>query len=314
MFFPILLFFAGFYILIQGANFLVDGASALARRFNIADIIIGLVIVGIGTSIPEFAVSFLANLTGRGEIGLGTIIGSNTFNILFILGASALVAPLTFKTIWVERDLTWNIVSVFSAAIFALPFGDGVISRGEGALMFVVFCLWLYITIRNSTEAPEGGGRPIKIVTLPLILGLILAGLVGVILGGKWVVDGAAAIARELGVKEGAIGLTLVGIGTSLPEFAVTFVAALRREPGIAVGNIIGSNIFDFLMILGFGALVRPIVFPPGMAADIVVTILSAILLYGFMHLGRQHILRRSHGLIMLILYFWYLAHIIGKL
>lgn len=311
-FFPLLLFFAGFYILIKGANLLVDGSSSLARRFNISNIVIGLVIVGIGTSIPEFAISFLANLTGKGGIGLGTIIGSNTFNILFVLGVSALVVPLAFKTVWIERDLTWNIVAVFSAAIVALPFGDGTISRGEGVLMLIVFCLWLYIIVRHSHNVREDDGRPVKIMTLPLILGLILAGLAGVILGGKWVVDGASVIARELGIGEGLIGLTIVGIGTSLPEFAVTFVAALRREPGIAVGNIIGSNIFDFLMILGFGALFRPIIFPPEMAADIMVTILSAVLLYGFMYSGRRYVLQRFQGFVMLLLYLAYLRYIIS--
>lgn len=293
---------------------MVDGAASLARRFNISNIVIGLAIVGIGTSIPEFAVSFLANLTDKGSIGLGTIIGSNTFNILFILGASALVSPLALKAVWVERDLTWNIVAVFSVAMLALPFGDGVISRIEGVLMLAVFFFWLYIVIRySSDETPADNKEPLKIMTLPLILGLTLAGLLGVILGGKWVVDGAAAIARDLGAGEGLIGLTVVGIGTSLPEFAVTFIAALRRQPGIALGNIIGSNIFDFLMILGFGAIVRPIVFPPGMALDIIVTVLSAALLYGFMYVGRLYTLERFQGLVMLILYFAYLSYIISR-
>lgn len=312
MFFQILIFFAGFYILIKGANFLVDGATTLARIFNISNIIIGLVIVGIGTSIPEFAVSFLANLTDKGGIGLGTIIGSNTFNILFILGISALIYPLVLKKDWVERDLTWNVIAVFAVAMLALPFGDGVISRGEGAIILSAFCFWLYIAVRHSKETSENNRKQVKIMTLPLVLGLIFAGLVGVILGGKWVVDGASAIARELGASEGLIGLTIVGIGTSLPEFAVTFIAALKREPAIAVGNIIGSNIFDFFMILGFGALVRPIIFPPDMAEDIIVTVLSALILYGFMYVGQRYILERFQGLIMFILYIIYLGYIIS--
>lgn len=313
MFLTLLLFFLGFYILIKGADFLVDGASSLARRFNISNLVIGLVIAGIGTSIPEFAISFLANLFGEGGIGLGTIIGSNTFNLLFILGFSALVFPLTFKSVWVERDFIWNIIAVFVAAAFALPFGDGTISRLEGLFMLVLFLLWLYIVIKRSDEVVEGED-PVRILTFPITAVLIFAGLVGVILGGKWVVDGAVVIARELGMAEGLLGLTAVGIGTSLPELAVTFVAALKGQPGIAVGNIIGSNIFDFLLILGLGALARPIVFPPELFLDMVITMLSAALLYGFMYVGDYYILKRWQGFFMVVLYFLYLGYIISRI
>jgi len=263
MFLTLLLFFIGFYILIKGANFLVEGASSLARRLNISSLVIGLVIAGIGTSIPEFATSFLANLSGRGGIGLGTIIGSNTFNILFILGISALSFPLTFKPVWVERDLIWNIIAVLAVAAFVFPFSDGTISRLEGLFMLILFFFWLYRTVRYSESEDLNLADPPRVIAFPLVLVLIVSGLLGVILGGKWVVDGAALMARELGIAEGLVGLTVVGIGTSLPELAVTFVAALKGRPGIAVGNIIGSNIFDFLMILGFGALVSPLMFPP---------------------------------------------------
>lgn len=313
MFFTLLLFFSGFYILIKGAHFLIDGCSSLARRFNISNIVIGLLIAGIGTSIPEFSISFLANLSGQGDIGLGTIIGSNTFNILFILGVSALFFPITLKKEWVERDLTWNVIAVIFTMALTLPFGDGVLSRSEGLIMLAMFSFWLYVVIKYSNHA-DTEKEPMRILTLPLVLGLIAAGLAGVVIGGKWVVDGAVAIAHELGMREGLIGLTIIGIGTSLPEFTVTFLAAFRRQPGIAVGNIIGSNIFDFLVILGFGALVHPVIFPSELSVDILVTLLSALLLYGCMYVGRYYILKRWQGLLMLILYFVYLGHIFGKI
>jgi cation:H+ antiporter len=296
MFLTLLLFFIGFYILIKGANFLVEGASSLARRLNISSLVIGLVITGIGTSIPEFATSFLANLSDREGIGFGTIIGSNTFNILFILGISALIFPLTFKPVWVERDFIWNIIAVLVVAAFALPFSDGTISRLEGLFMLILFFFWLYRTVHYSESEDSDRVDPPRAIALPLALVLIMSGLLGVILGGKWVVDGAAIMARELGMAEGLVGLTLVGVGTSIPELAVTFVAALKGRPGIAVGNIIGSNIFDFLMILGFGALVSPLMFPPELFFDIIVTVLSAALLYGFMYIGEYFVLKRWQG------------------
>lgn len=313
MLLTLLLFFLGFYILIKGADFLVDGAASFARRFNISSLVIGLVVAGIGTSIPEFAVSFLANLSGEGGVGLGTIIGSNTFNILFILGISALIFPLTFKPVWVERDFIWNIIAVFVVAALALPFGDGTLSRIDGLLMLALFFLWLYIVIKRSNEVAEDEEQ-VKIFTVPITVFFILAGFLGVILGGKWIVDGAVAIAEVLGTSEDIIGLTVVGVGTSLPELAVTFSAALKSQPGVAVGNIIGSNIFDFLMILGFGALIKPLAFPSGLFLDTAVTLISAALLYGFMYVGELYILKRWQGFFMVVLYCLYLGYIISRI
>lgn len=305
-------FFAGFYILVKGAGFLIDGSSSLARRFHISNIVIGLVIVGIGTSIPEFSISFIANLSGEGAIGLGTIIGSNTFNILFVLGLSALIFPLRLKKIWVDRDLIWNVIAVLAASAIALAFGRGVISRPEGALMIAIFVLWLFVIIRHSNEVHEGE-EPFRVLTLPLIAGFIMAGFVGVIVGGEWVVRGAVFMAREIGMSEALIGLTIVGIGTSFPELVVTLRAAFRREPGIAIGNIIGSNIFDFLAILGVGAFVRPIAFPFGFSVDIAITILSTVILYGFMFIGEYYVLKRWQGFVMVGLYLLYFGHIMSR-
>ncbi len=338
MFLNLLLFFIGFYILIKGAGLLVDGSTSLAQRLKISNFVIGLVIVGIGTSIPEFAITFIANIKGEGSIGLGTVIGSNTFNILAILGISALFFTLPFRRHWVSQDLIWNILAILAVILFLIPFNSDGLSRFEGLTLLVLFAIWLYWVViksngvnpvrsraRDEVASPKDRGaatsygvnppehKPLRILVLPLAVLFILAGLLGVILGGNWVVAGAEIIARELGMSEALIGLTIVGIGTSLPELAATFVAAFKSQPGIAVGNIIGSNIFDFLVILGAAALVKPIVFPPDLLFDITITLASAALLYLFMFVGKRNVLKRWQGLVFIVLYIVYLAYLVRK-
>ncbi len=307
--FTIFLFFIGFYILIKGANILVDGASSIARFFNIPSFVIGLVIVGIGTSIPEFAITLVGHITGAGDIGLGTVFGSNTFNIFFILGITAIAITLPFKQEWVKRDLKWNIAAIAATAFFAFFLGRGEISRLEGVIMLALFLYWLFTVIKKTNHTAEDE-KPVRIVAFPLAFGLILVGIAGTILGGKWVVDGAAAMAQAFGVGEPLIGLTIIGIGTSLPELAVTFTAAYRGRPGIAIGNIIGSNIFDFLMILGAASIIRPIFISSGFTIDVAVTLLASILLYGFMFIGKRNVLKRWQGFVFVFLYIIYILYL----
>lgn len=305
MFLTAVLFFIGFYILIKGADFLVGGAVSLARRVGVSGFIIGLLIVGVGTSIPEFAITFFSNILGESDIGLGTVIGSNTFNILFILGFSALFFPLPFKPRWVHRDLIWNVLAVLVVIFAACPLGGGLISRELGFVLFLLFIAWVY----KSTRKPEHDGeeeRAIRTFTIPISILLMIAGLIGVVLGGNWVVKGAEVFARTLGVSEAVIGLTIVGIGTSLPELAVSFAAAYRKQVGIAIGNIIGSNIFDFLMVLGFSAMARPIPFSQNLVPDAVVTLIATVVLYAFMFIGKRYTLHRPQGAIMVLLYVLY--------
>lgn len=311
MFLNLILFFVGFYILIKGANFLVDGASSFARKLNIPSLVIGLVIVGIGTSIPEFATTFIANLTDKPEIGIGTIIGSNIFNMLFILGVSSLFFPLALKQYWVDRDLIWNIMAIAIASFFIVSDG-GTISRLEGLFLLIVFGIWLYLVIKKHKDEKEEQAVW-KTTTWPLAMVMIIAGFIGVILGGKWVVDGATIIARELHMSESFIGLTIVGIGTSLPELIVSFVAAYKKQIGIAFGNIIGSNIFDFLMILGVSALTKPIIVAPQFITDTIIVLLSAAFLYSSMFVREQYILKRWQGLAMIFLYILYFVYLIGR-
>ncbi len=307
MFLTVTLFIIGFYILLKGADLLVSGTSSIAARFRVSPFLIGLLVVGIGTSIPEFATFSIAHLLGDEHIGVGTIIGSNTFNILFILGAIALFFPLAFKKEWVERDLLWNIVSVGAVMVFSLWFTGGVIARFDGFLLLGLFLYWLLASIKTSpTLTDPKANLAFQGGTLLRTSGLLLAGLFGVLLGGTWVVDGAVAIAKLLGMSERIIGLTVVGIGTSLPEITASFVAAYRKEPGIAIGNIIGSNIFDFLMIFGFGALAKPIMIGPTVSFDLVITLFATILLYGSMFIGKKYTLKSWQGLLFVFLYGFY--------
>ncbi|MEK9180159.1 MAG: sodium:calcium antiporter [Patescibacteria group bacterium] len=308
MFWDIVLFVIGFYVLIKGSNFLIDGATSLARNLGISTFVIGLVIVGIGTSIPEFAITFLGNLVGDADIGVGTLIGSNTFNILFVLGISALFFPLAFKAEW-EDDVLWNLLALIFMFVFLFYFGSNEITRIEGMILLALFVGWLYISVKTPFT-PDETEEPLRILTYPIAGTMIAAGFFGIILGANWVVNGAEIIARLLGMSETIIGLTLISIGTSLPELAVTFTAAFRKQSGIAVGTIVGSNVVNFLLIFGAAALAKPIFITPSVVPDMLIAAISATILYVFMYWGKRGVLERSQGAIMVILYVVYLFYI----
>jgi cation:H+ antiporter len=309
----VLLFIVGFWILIKGADILIDGASSIARKAGVSEWLIGLTIVGIGTSIPEFAVMLFSNLAAGVPVGLGTIIGSNTANILFILGITAIIFPLQLKQSWVRRDLPWNIVAILAAFVMVVWGSSSeslVISRFEGAILLTLFIIWLLIAIKNGRHETDHETKIARLLTLPLSLAMVLGGILGVVLGGKWVVDSAATIAAKLGLSQAFIGLTIVGIGTSLPELTVTLAAAWKKRVGIAVGNIIGSNIFDFLGILGLVAMIRPIIFLDVMRFDIIITAFAAVLLLGAAWRGRKYVIDRWEGVLFVILYAAYILRI----
>ena len=292
---------------------MIDGSMFVVKKLNIPNIVIGLVIIGIGTSLPEFAIFFMSNLVGESDIGLGTIVGSNTFNMLFILGLTAMFFPLTMKISWITRDLLWNIVAIVVVIIFALTsFNGWVISRIEGLFLLLLFALWFHKILKDD-DADIENDEDSRIVALPIAVLFTIGGLIGVFVGGKWVVDGAVAIAREMGVTEALIGLLIVGPGTSLPELVTAFTAAYKRQPGIAVGGIIGSNIFDFLAILGIGALVKPVVFPGEMFLDISVTLISSVALFMWMFVGEKFTLSRWQGFFMVLGYFAYFVYLICR-
>jgi len=311
----LILFFTGFYILIKGAKILVDGAISIARIFNISNWFTGVVIVGIGTSIPEFSIN-IASVFNNSPVGISAIIGSNTFNILFILGVSALFCPISMKKEWVIKDFLFNIIAVVvSAVVIIFPlFGKSGflgVERIEALFLLTLFIGWsLYMFNRKIDDEKN---VDYKIFSAFSSFVMIIVGFIGVFVGGHWVVDGAETIAVFFNASPALIGLTIVAAGTSLPELTVSMVALFKRRTEIAVGNIIGSNIFDFLGILGITALFRPIVVPSSAQFDIFATLGSVFLLFALTFIGRKYILSRTEGLIFIIGYILYLFFIIWR-
>lgn len=310
----LLLFIAGFTILVKGANVLIDGALSVARLFKVSDWVVGVVVVGIGTSIPEFAITLASALDG-GTVGLGTVVGSNTFNLLMILGAVAIISPIVMKERWVRDDLLTNIASigvVAAAAFFPLIGDTAGVSRGEGAVIAILFIAWLIHMMHRRHE--RGAKEDYRVFALSTSLLMIVGGLIGVYVGGNWVVVGAEAIARTLGISEALLGVTLLGIGTSLPELTVSLSAAWKGRSALAVGNIIGSNIFDFLGIVGIAAIIRPLAFPAELAADIAMTAFASIILLALLYGHRKMRIGRGAGLLLISIYLAYLAFVITRI
>ncbi len=277
----VLLIGLGLAGLFFGGDWLVRGAAGIARRFRVPPLVIGLTIVGFGTSTPELLVSLQAALREAPGIAIGNVIGSNTANILLILGISALIGPLTAGFAGLRRDLVW----MLGATLATVPaFWSGFVGRAEGALMVAGILAYIAVCLRQagSVPLPEGAAPPVRRAAL-----LTLAGLVAVLVGARLLVDGATEVARALGVGEAVIGLTIVAVGTSLPELATSAMAAVRGARDIALGNVIGSNIFNVLAILGLTALVAPIpVEPRFLSLDVPVMIAASFGLAGLVAFG----------------------------
>ena len=314
---PYLLFIIGFALLIKGADFLVDGASAIARRFEISDLVIGLTVVAFGTSTPELFVNIIASAKGSTDIAIGNVLGSNIANVFFILGVSSIIYPLsvTKGTVWKEIPL-----SLLAAIVLGFMANDHLIdnsnfsslTRIDGLIFLCFFTIFLYYSYGIAREI-DGMGQlvPAEQQTLTKSLFWVCTGLVGLTLGGKWIVDGAVAMAKNLGMSESLVGLTVVAVGTSLPELATSAVAAYRRNAEIAVGNIVGSNIFNVFFVLGISSIIKPLPFQTRNNLDIGVVILSSLLLFLFMFTGKKRSLDRWEGAVFLVLYAAYIVFLI---
>lgn len=314
-----LLFFIGFALLIKGADLLVDGASSLAKRLGISALVIGLTIVAFGTSAPELIVNILASINGNTDIAIGNILGSNSANILLILGISAVIYPLAVKkgTVWKEIPFAFLAVIVLAfmtndAWIDNSPFS--ALTRIDGFILISFFIIFLYyvfgISKAESADIVETTPRTYSLWRSSL---MISGGLLGLVIGGKWIVDGAVSFATSLGVSEALIGLTVVAVGTSLPELATSAVAAYKKDADIAVGNIVGSNIFNIFWILGVSAIIRPLPFSPMLASDVFVTVLATVLLFIFLFVGKRHIIERWQGVCFITLYVGYVVYLVFR-
>jgi cation:H+ antiporter len=296
-----LLFVTGLVILIAGGEGLVRGASGIARHFKLSPMLIGLTIVGFGTSAPELLVSLQAALDGQPGLALGNAIGSNIANVLLILGVAAVIAPLVIPGRRMLRDLGFMLGA---ALVFWGMLLDGVVSRFDGVILLVGLALFLGLAFRNGgAEHEDDSPMP----TQPVAWAMTLGGLVGMVIGARLLVGSASAIARDFGVSEAVIGLTIVAIGTSLPELTTSVIAALRKHTDIAVGNVVGSNVFNILGILGVTSVITPIDAAPRFAqTDMVwVTVTSLGLVVVALTLGR---LPRSAGVALLAAYGGYLV------
>lgn len=318
----ILLLIGGLLLILLGANGLTDGAAAVAKRFNIPDIVIGLTIVAFGTSAPELTVSVSSAIKGNADIAIGNVVGSNIFNILMIVGCTALVAPITVSRNTLKREIPLCILSSVALMLCAndvlLDGGaDNILSRIDGLLLLCFFAIFLGYTFAIAKRHPEETLEETdEIKQLPLWKSslYIVAGLAALIIGGNFFVDGASGIAASLGVSDSIIGLTIVAGGTSLPELATSIVAALKKNPEIAIGNVIGSNLFNVFFVLGCSASITPLHIAGITNLDMCVLLGSSILLWIVgIFLGKR-IITRLEGILMMACYVAYTAVLIHNL
>ncbi len=312
----ILLLILGLALLLKGADWLVDGASALAKRHNISNLIIGLTIVAFGTSAPELVVNSIASFQGHSDIVLGNIIGSNNFNLFLILGIAGLITPLTVQSSTVWKEIPWSffgVVLLFALANDFTGSGSPILTRTDGLIllaMFVLFIFYIYQQLKTDTAEPEvkdNGLSSLKIWTY------IILGLSALVIGGQFVVRNSIQLATALGVSEKIIGLTIIAAGTSLPELATSVVAAFKKNNDIAVGNIIGSNIFNIFLILSISSFVRPIPYNIKFNTDLFLLFGGTIFVFVAMFTGKKKKLDRWEAGLLLATFIAYTVILILK-
>jgi len=307
---------AGLAVTVYSATLLVNGASSIAKFFKIPDIIIGLTIVAIGTSMPELAISVISAAKGNTDIATGNILGSNIANILLILGVSAIIYPLSVLRNTQYKEIPLGILAI--ALLFIMgndTFIDGgtanLITRADGIVLLCFFIIFLYYTFQIATKDDVPSGETI---TMPAwkSVSFMVVGIIGLYFGGKYFVEGAVNIARLLGMSDKVIGLTIVAVGTSLPEFATSVVAAYKKNSDIAVGNIIGSNIINVFLILGITAVIKPLPVNASTNIDIAVALGASFLLFlSTFAIGRRTIVRKE-GIFFILAYIVYLVYLLG--
>lgn len=315
MFTSSLLIIVGFTSLIFGANWLVDGASSLAKKNNISDLVIGLTIVAFGTSAPELVVNAVASFDGLSDIVFGNIIGSNNFNLFIILGVAGLIYPIT-----VQSSTAWREIPV-SLIITLLLFGlannffineNPEISRLDGILLliaFIGFLFYVFHQLKQEKTAVVANENKSNYQ----IWGLVIFGMAGLIIGGKLVVDNSIDVATQLGVSQKIIGLTIIAAGTSLPELVTSIVAAIKKNSDIAIGNVVGSNIFNILLILSISSLINPVKYNPNFNQDLLILMGGTVFLILAMFTGKRKKLDRWEALLLLSFYLIYTTYLVSK-
>lgn len=320
----VVMLLVGFGLLVKGADWFVDGSSGIAKKLGVSQLVIALTIVAMGTSIPETAVSLQAVLKGSGDLAVGNIVGTNTLNILFILGLTAVITPMIVQrsTFCFEMPMVIGTAIVFGimglGRGFELPSTtarDGFITRGEGVILLVLFGLYLvYLGWLAKKTATKNALVPVeKPVPWPKLIFVVVLGLGLVILGSSITVNSAVQIARTVGISERFIGLTVVALGTSLPELATSITAAIKKQDDLAVGNIVGSNIYNMLFIGGITAVIRPIPFGSAFVWDSIICVGASALLWLCVIIDKKRRLTLPAGIVMLLSYVAYLVWLILK-
>lgn len=313
-----LLLIVGLALVVLGADFLVDGASSIAKKFGVSDFVIGLTIVGMGTSAPEMVVSFIGALQGNGDIAIGNVVGSNIFNVFMILGATALILPMDITPMNRKKDIPLNIAITLifialgmSRTLFGI--GDDVLGRMDGAILLVLFAAYIYMCFRFDTANQSESNENEKVIKPTLAAVLIVAGLAGLVFGGRMFVNSATSIAKMLNVSDKLIAITILAGGTSMPELVTCIVAAFKKKGQLALGNILGSNVFNILLILGGSALLHPLSMAGMSYVDLGALLLSSLVIWASIHTNKKNQLDRADGLLLLILEAAYMTFLIIK-
>lgn len=305
----------GFVALVKGADWLVDGASAIAKRFGISNLVIGLTAVAFGTSMPEFVVNMFSVAEGSTDLAITNILGSNIINTFVILGLTALVYPIISQKRSRDFDIPLSIIAgilVFAFVTIQLPFGEEGrgIGRIGGITLLLLFCYFIYNTFRHAKEHPEEAETgEVKKMSIGKAIVLILLGLVGLTVGGELIVKSAIDIATRMGVSEAVIGLTIVALGTSLPELATSVIAAAKHNADIALGNVFGSNIFNVFFVLATSATIRPLPAYDGIELDAWMAAAGSIIVWLAVKTNRERKIQRWAGALLLVVYAGYLTY-----
>jgi|JI8StandDraft_1071087.scaffolds.fasta_scaffold34912_3 cation:H+ antiporter len=319
IFIACILFIIGLAVLVYGAQWLVSGASHIAKKLGVSSLIIGLTIVAFGTSMPELVVSVYSAWTGASEIALGNVVGSNIANILLILGVASIIVPMKVSA----STVRWEIPFALLASLAVLVMGSdallgestsGLISRGDGIILlgfFAIFMYYIFALAKHHAPVKEDHGASKVSMSSAKATALVVGGLGGLIIGGKLLVDSAVTIAVAAGLSETVIGLTVVAVGTSLPEFATSVVAAMKKQMDIAIGNIVGSSIFNVFWILGVSAIISPLPAVGGFAVDALVMIGATLLLFVALYIGKKSLIERWQGVLFIFVYVAYVVYLL---
>ena len=310
-----ILFFLGFVVLIVGAKLLIDGASSIGLRLGLSQLVIGLTIVALGTSLPELIINIFASINGKTGLAVGNVVGSNITNTLLIIGVAAIIFPIKVREIINKRDIWFNLFAGIMVLLLANDFifgrSENIINQFDGFILLGIFIYFLYLSFfKIEHEKEPSSEQKIKSYSLIKSILLIIAGGAGLVVGGNWIISGVSQLSADLGVSESVLGLTLIAGATSLPELVTTIVAALQKNTDIAIGNAIGSNIFNIFLVLGISAVIKPIDYNLSLNMQIGFLVFFSLLLMLFIQTGKaKRTISRKEGVFLIFGYFCFLYY-----